>query len=542
MKISSDVIRLYKSLHTWVGITSGLLLFIGFFAGALTMFKQPLEGWALPPQQRLPLVAEARRDQLIQAVLQQYPQAQSEFTLYLQDADHVPASLVWYQQPLDGHDLALDEPLSRATLDDQGRLHVSHEPASKLAELIDMLHRTGGVPGELGHEHVGIYLMGVAGLLYGLALISGVIILLPVLVKDFLALRQGPNRKRFWLDIHNLVGITSLPFHLVIALTVVVFAFHDQFYGSLRELVYGPQPMFERPVGAESQPRNIAGLQPVAALLASIEQQAPEFTVTKLEFWNLDTPRAAVRAALVSDVHLSRGAQSGFVLLDPFTAEVTNTSALPGQEDFWSAVVATFFALHFGSFGGDSVRWIYFLMGAGGAFLFYTGNLLWVQSRRRKQSRPHPGKSTSPEQDSRSVRVMENLTHGVCLGSMTGVAVAMIGARWLPLWSSDVNGGLVWLYYLGFLSCLGWACWRGGVRAGIELVMVTALAILAIPMTSVLALLIPDAGLWLNLSWASLMVDLTAMVLGVLLLLVGGRLRIRHQPRAMSAIGEPEIA
>lgn len=47
---------------------------------------------------------------------------------------------------------------------------------------------------------------------------------------------KGTNR--FWLDSHNVVGIISLPFHLIIALTVVVFAFHDVFYDGL-SLVYG---------------------------------------------------------------------------------------------------------------------------------------------------------------------------------------------------------------------------------------------------------------------------------------------------------------
>jgi uncharacterized iron-regulated membrane protein len=32
-----------------------------------------------------------------------------------------------------------------------------------------------------------------------------------------------------WLDLHNVLGILSLPFHLIMALTAVVFAFHDQF-------------------------------------------------------------------------------------------------------------------------------------------------------------------------------------------------------------------------------------------------------------------------------------------------------------------------
>ena len=49
---------------------------------------------------------------------------------------------------------------------------------------------------------------------------------------------------------------------------------------------------------------------------------------------------------------------------------------LPGRMEGWSEAVNAFFALHFGSFGGNTVRWLYVLMGLAGAALFYTGNLL----------------------------------------------------------------------------------------------------------------------------------------------------------------------
>jgi hypothetical protein len=32
----SDVVRLYKVVHTWTGITAGMFLFIAFYAGSIT--------------------------------------------------------------------------------------------------------------------------------------------------------------------------------------------------------------------------------------------------------------------------------------------------------------------------------------------------------------------------------------------------------------------------------------------------------------------------------------------------------------------------
>ena len=45
----ADHSRIYKSVHTWTGIVSGLALFSAFYAGAFTVLKEPLREWATPP-------------------------------------------------------------------------------------------------------------------------------------------------------------------------------------------------------------------------------------------------------------------------------------------------------------------------------------------------------------------------------------------------------------------------------------------------------------------------------------------------------------
>src|SRR3546814_13080360 len=70
-------------------------------------------------------------------------------------------------------------------------------------------------------HQIAMPIMGGIALLYAVAIVSGVICLLPSLVKDLFALRFGKNLKRMWLDLHNVLGLFSLPFHLIMALTSV---------------------------------------------------------------------------------------------------------------------------------------------------------------------------------------------------------------------------------------------------------------------------------------------------------------------------------
>ena len=199
----SEILRIYKSVHSWTGIVAGLALFIAFYAGALTLFKNPIDRWIAPPggQASTPLV---RADELIRQTLAVRSEAGKEFTLHLQDDGPAPGRLVWQKKRND------DVPWT-AELDAEGQLRLMQQQRSGLARFVDYLHRTAGVPGPL---EVGEYFMGVVSALYVVAIVSGLILVLPTLARDFLALRIGPNLKRMWLDAHNLIGVASLPFHL----------------------------------------------------------------------------------------------------------------------------------------------------------------------------------------------------------------------------------------------------------------------------------------------------------------------------------------
>ncbi len=73
MKVRTDILRLAKELHTWVGICAGILLFICFFAGGLSMFQHDLSKWATPPQQSLNTVEFHQYNDLVSQVQQHYP-------------------------------------------------------------------------------------------------------------------------------------------------------------------------------------------------------------------------------------------------------------------------------------------------------------------------------------------------------------------------------------------------------------------------------------------------------------------------------------
>lgn len=503
----SDFIRIYKSVHTWTGILTGMALFIAFYAGALTVFKDPIARWASPPaaEAAVPL-ADAQT--LILQTLRANPQAARDFTLHLRDAENVPARMGWQVRAPDADDH--DESSIRhyaATLDANGAARIDEFHPSQLAYFIDVLHRVVGLPVDSDPNR---WVMGIVSALYALALVSGVIVLLPSLVKDFFALRVGRNLKRMWLDAHNVVGIVSLPFHIVMALTAVVFAFHDGFYvlqdrmlhdGKLSAAFQGP-----RAAPGAAPTRDPATMLTPPELVASVRALSHGFEPSMLQYQNITGPRAAVRVWGKDAAAVSPRARGGFAVVDPYSGKLLTRDFMPGQQSTPNLVVSSFFALHMAAFGGTPVQWMYFLLGLAGAWLFYSGNLLWIETRRRKT----PRDSDALPVQRLDTRLMASATVGVCLGCACGISLTIVAGKWLYGHVADLHLWHQRLYYAAFFAAIAWAFLQGGARASVHLLWAAAALTLAIPLTTLLAWIAPGLAMWAHASPAALGVDVTA--------------------------------
>jgi uncharacterized iron-regulated membrane protein len=502
MKLRTDVVRVHKDVHTWVGIVSGLALFIAFYAGAITMFETPLQRWASAPvAQSAPPLEDAQR--LIDATLELHPEAAKRFSIAVETGPEQPARMSWQVRP-SGADHHAEPTHYASSFAEDGSLQViEHEPAA-VAEFIDVLHQQVGLP--FDHE-IAMPIMGAIALLYALALVSGVIVLLPTLVEDFFALRLGRNLKRLWLDVHNVLGVFSLPFHVIMALTAVVFAFHDQIYDTQDAVSYGGRlrAMFESDEVPPATPADGARVLTPAEIVASLTQQVPGFTPKAIEYSMHDRHRE-IRVAGSDPRYGHRAPTYGFAGVDPYSGKIVSTDYLPGHQNGWYATVTGFFTLHFGNFGGTPVRWGYFLLGLAGAFLFYTGNLLWIESRRKLEK-----KRGGAVEQARSTRVMGSLTIGITSGCMAGISLTVAATKLLHGNVADVGAWHTGLYYTAFLAAVGWAFLRGAARASSELLLACAFTTFAIPLSSVASAL----G-WLPSGWnhggSSVLVDVVALL------------------------------
>jgi len=470
MKVASHLLKTHLPLHTWCGVVSALFLIVCFLAGALTLFLDDLNRWAAPPPPSVMPAPDARQQAQLLDYMAAHPEITTTFTLHLRTTADAPAPLSWER---DGEQFW-------ATRDANGQWRRFSAPLPALGEVLDDLHRTAGIPGAVGG-----YTMGVVAVLYALALISGTVLLLPRLKRQLFALRPEGGRRRAWLDLHNLLGLTALPFHLVIAITTAVFVF----YAPLEQAMRALSP------AADTDVAEAAGqgeLLPPATLLARAQAFAPALQAERMVFDALDDRTEALVVVLGET---ATGGRRLYVALNPYGGALRYRNS---GGSFYHAVSDAFAALHFGNYGGYLLRWLYFVLALAGAVLFYTGNLLWLGKRARGERR--------------DVQLLAALTVGTSCGAICGMATMLLTARFQPLLPLTAETLAHASYYLPFLAANAYAL-RRGAGATAVLLCISIVLLCAIPATTGLA-----AAGWLPFAPRLLLpVDATALLLALTL-------------------------
>lgn len=463
VKLKPDTLRTFTTLHGWAGVIAGFALFVAFYAGAITVFHHELMLWQSP---RPPVVADSLDDaqRLLDETLQRHPAAR-QWVGMLFPGDESPRAVIYWP---DENAIWRYATLDRLDGDTQ-------PPQAALSELVNELHYALGLP------PVGTYLMGIVSLLYGVALISGVVIHLPRLLNDLFALRPGHNLKRFWQDAHNVIGVLSLPFHLVFAVTGAMLCLVMVVAMALNPLIYRGELMDALPAAMDTAPTVVpSGAEGRLGTLAQWESRAIEAAraqgLPAFEPAYLKLTHAGDRAAVVEITGAVPGylGALGSIALDAGTGAVL-ASQLPGQRDANHASLTIAYLLHFGEYGNAVVRGLYFLLGIGGAFLFYSGNLLWVESRRKRRQTVQ----------ARAPLYMAKATVGVCIGLCVAVSAAFVAAQAMeaaaPGDAPTVAAGIRLACFGTWLSCIAWAAMRPPVLAARDLLWAATLITALVP-------------------------------------------------------------
>jgi len=227
-----------------------------------------------------------------------------------------------------------------------------------------------GLPGQL--------FLGLMGLLFVAAIVSGMVLYGPFMKKlPFGAVREGRSRRLKWLDLHNLLGIVTLAWGLVVGVT-----------GVINELA---TPLFGLWQATE-----------VAQLLAPYKGQPPPSTPSSVQA-AMDTASAALPGHTALSVNFpgSRFGTPHHYLVwlkggSPLTAHLFTPvliDAATGKLDtivqppWYLTALELSRPLHFGDYGGLPLKFLWALLDLITIVVLASGLYLWVARRKATDAR-----------------------------------------------------------------------------------------------------------------------------------------------------------
>lgn len=240
-------------------------------------------------------------------------------------------------------------------------------------DLMLTLHRDlfAGLPGEL--------FMGFMALLFVVAIISGVMVYGPFMRKlDFGTVRADRTRRIKWLDLHNVLGVVTLAWMLVVGATGIINELSTPLFGiwQMTDVKAMLDPMRGKPVPSTAE------LSSPQAAFDVTQAALPGMVATSL---------MSPGAPFGSPYHYliwTKGKQPltsrlfSPVLVDARTGKLTNIVSMP----WYLRALEVSRPLHFGDYGGMPLKIIWALLDLVTIGVLGSGLYLWLSRRRAAPS------------------------------------------------------------------------------------------------------------------------------------------------------------
>jgi uncharacterized iron-regulated membrane protein len=389
-------------LHTWFGLVLGFVLFVVFFFGSLSVFDREIDRWAIPETRFEPQVMPSF-DSVLEPIFERIePEAEEleaargrvggplEPQLPLMNwsaytTHRVPVLTMYAEYAVKNNpNDPTDHVHGHVTIDPRNGRVLSSDQLALGSDFFYPMHYSL----HLHWKDLGYWIVGVAALVMLVALLSGVVIHRK-LFRELFTFRPDKSSQRSILDLHNLTGVTALPFHVMFPLTgLIIFA---GIYFPVSETVL--QPLAERHAQIEAQAKGLA-LEPagVKAGLASVDAMVAE---AKRRWAKRGIPGEVGYLSInhVGDengyVSVYRAGSDRVTLVGQGVHFAAPTGRVIYEEPPSSAVLAIndfLTGLHLQHFEHWLLRWLYVFGGLSGSACIGTGLVFFVNKRRLKHA------------------------------------------------------------------------------------------------------------------------------------------------------------
>jgi uncharacterized iron-regulated membrane protein len=361
-------LRRWSWIHKWSSLACTVFMLLLCLTGLPLIYSHEIghllgnevEAPALPSAQEA-APPRASLDRVIAAGQARYP---GKLMMYMSQEADEPA--LWFLT-MGAH--PTDPKFVSIAVDARTAQYVAEPPIEGGAVMAFLFHLHvdlfAGVPGKL--------FLGFMGLLLLVAVVSGVVLYAPFMRKlEFGAVRHGRTARLKWLDLHNLLGIVTLVWTLVVGATGVVNTLADV----LLQYWQGTEiAAMLKPYEGQPPPARLASMEESVTHARAVQ---PGMAVAFIAF-----PGTPFASSHHYGIYM-RGDQALTarlykpVLVDAGSGQVTDQRTLPW---YLSALLLSQ-PLHFGDYGGAGMKFLWALLDLATIVVLGSGLYLWLKRGR----------------------------------------------------------------------------------------------------------------------------------------------------------------
>lgn len=377
--------RIYNilfNLHTVSGIVISVALYVIFFTGSFSFFRDDIVAWERSEEAVKEDHLPPNINEILEHIDDSYGLDGRDINLKTYYAERAVAVNLTPSK----ESLVSDKAKQGAFfyLDPVNFEEQSYIESYSLGEFLYRLHFFAQI-----YYPVGYYLSGFVAFFFLFAIITGVLIHWKKIVPNFYTFRPWAKLKTIWTDTHTALGILGLPFQFILAVTGAFFMLKALLIApSVMALYDGNQDQLYEDL--EFNKAAYAFSNQKLNALPEIETYATQ-TLAKWNHFNLNEISISNYGDTNMQVTLNgfldyteKFNAPGSITFKPATGKTTILKDPYKSASYLDSVKNVMFRLHFGDYGGYFLRIVSFILGILSCIVIISGVLIWLVARDRK--------------------------------------------------------------------------------------------------------------------------------------------------------------
>lgn len=403
--------NIYFNTHTISGIIICAILYVMFFAGSFSFFKDDLAAWQ-KNESYLSHGGEIKKDfnYLLDSLTKHHTLKGRDFDFTMQrHKAGVYVSMTASHDPIvkklkkpkkkpeakrgRGRGRGGDDDSAFFTYDFSQQKEADYATSYTIGEFLYRLHFLAQLnqvfPFRIGVPF-GYLLAGIVSFIFVFALITGLLLHWNKLVSNFFTFRPWNKRKIVWTDLHTVLGVIGFPYQLVFAVTGVVLIFNSFLIIPYTKLFYkGNEEKIYKDLGFGVKSEFAYSNKPLTTkfdlnfLVNQTEQkwQKSDLSLVAIRNFGDENMHVILQAKPHTDAQLNGVGELIYRVKDQ---KILSENAPLSPSSFVHTVRGFIYHLHFGDFGGRPLRVIYFVLGILGCIVINSGVMIWLVARDNK--------------------------------------------------------------------------------------------------------------------------------------------------------------